>query len=128
MEKEIRDIRVVFFIFCCFFALLAWKIFPSALSVVCMVLIVGTLGLLGFSPGTLRPLYKRWLKLAHVLGKINTQIILFIVFALVAIPAGLILRLVAKDPMKRRMETDKSYWEPIEFEGIKEKNRYEKQF
>ena len=128
MKKEVRDIRIVFLIFCCFFALLAWKFFPSILSYACILLIVGTLAVLGFSPGLLRPLFKRWLRFAHVLGKINSQIILFVVFALVAVPAGLIMRLAAKDPMKRKMETDTSYWEPVEFEGVTEKSRYERQF
>ena len=89
MKNEIREIRIVFLIFCGIFALLAWRLYPNFLGYAGMLLIVVTLSILGFSPGMLRPLFKQWLRLAHVLGKINTQIILFLVFALVATPTGL---------------------------------------
>jgi len=38
------------------------------------------------------------------------------------------MRLLRKDPMKRKMLAEGTYWEPYEFEGLKDKNRYERQF
>ncbi|UCF94703.1 MAG: hypothetical protein JSW39_11275 [Desulfobacterales bacterium] len=128
MKKEIRDIRMVFGVFCVFFALLAWKFYPSIVGYAFIVLIGVTGVLIGFSPMSLRPLFKLWLRFAHVLGRINTRIILFLVFTVVTVPAGLIMRLLGKDPMKRKMEEVNSYWEPVEFEGIRKKNQYERQF
>ena len=59
---------------------------------------------------------RKWQRIVNLAAKI------------LKVPAGLIMRLAAKDPMKRKMETDTSYWEPVEFEGVTGKSRYERQF
>jgi hypothetical protein len=46
--------------------------------------------------------HKGWMMLGHVLGWINTRIILGLVFYAVVTPTGLIRRLLGKDPMGRR--------------------------
>ena len=51
-----------------------------------------------------------------------------IVFILIFIPTGLIMKLLRKDPMKRKMLAEETYWEPYELEGLKDRNRYERQF
>ena len=55
-------------------------------------------------PPVLRPLNALWLKIGHVLGWINTRIILGVVFFLVFLPAGLLLRALRKDPMHRKFD------------------------
>lgn len=52
-------------------------------------------------PSSLKPLYWLWMKLALILGWINTRIILSIVFYVVILPFGLVMRLFGKDPMHR---------------------------
>lgn len=52
-------------------------------------------------PPSLKPLYWLWMKLALILGWINTRIILSIVFYVVILPFGLVMRLFGKDPMHR---------------------------
>ena len=128
MKKEIRDIRIVFFIFCVLFALLAWKLYPSIISYLVMILIAITLVIICISPIILRPLFNAWLKFAHVLGRFNSEVLLTLVFLLAFIPTGFILRLLGKDPMKRKLKEQESYWEPVEFEGIEDKGVYERQF
>jgi hypothetical protein len=54
-------------------------------------------------PLRLRPFYHWWMKLAHVLGWINTRILLSLVFFLILLPVALILRLLGKDPMCRKL-------------------------
>jgi hypothetical protein len=55
-------------------------------------------------PVSLINFYKPWMKLAEGLGYINTRIILFILFFLMFLPIGGLMRLFGKDPMQRRLE------------------------
>ncbi len=128
MKKEKRDIRIVFLIFSCFFAFFAWKHYPSILSYVLIGLVLVILPIIAFLPIILRPVFKLWLKVAHAIGWFNTQVLLSIVFILMFIPTGLVMRLFRKDPMKRKMLVEGTYWEPYELEGLKDKSRYERQF
>ena len=128
MDKEKRDIRIVFIIFSAIFAVVAWRHYPSTLSYVLNGLVLVMLPIISFAPIILRPVFKLWLKVAHAVGWFNTQILLSIVFILVFIPTGLVMRLLRKDPMKRKMLAEGTYWEPYELEGLKDKNRYERQF
>lgn len=52
-------------------------------------------------PGVLGPLYRVWMRLGHLLGTVNTKIILFLVWWVIVTPIGLVRRLVGKDPMRR---------------------------
>ncbi len=128
MNKEKRDIRIVFIIFSAIFEVFAWRYYPSILSYALIGLVLVILPIIAFSPIILRPVFKLWLKVAHAVGWFNTQLLLSIVFLLVFIPTGLVMRLFRKDPMKRKMLAEGTYWEPYELEGLKDKNRYERQF
>ena len=128
MDKEKRDIRIVFIIFSAIFAVVAWRHYPSILSYVLMGLTLLILPIVAFSPIILRPVFKLWLKVAHAIGWFNTQLLLSIVFILIFTPTGLVMRLLQKDLMKRKMLAEKTYWEPYELEGLKDKSRYERQF
>jgi hypothetical protein len=128
LKKEKRDIRVVFLIFSAIFVVLAWRHYPSILSYAFIGVVFVLLPLAVFAPTLLRPLFKLWMKLAHAVGWFNTQVLLTIVFILIIIPTGLIMKLLRKDPMKRKMLAEETYWEPYELEGLKDRNRYERQF
>ena len=128
MKIEKRDIRIVFIIFSAIFAVIAWMHYPSTLSYVLIGLVLVMLPIISFAPIILRPVFKLWLKVAHAVGWFNAQILLSIVFILVFIPTGLVMRLLRKDSMKRKMLAEGTYWEPYELEGLKDKNRYERQF
>ena len=61
-------------------------------------------------PQSLKPLYLVWMAVGAVLGWINTRIILTVMFFLVILPTGLIMRLTGKDPMARSFSDQaKSY-------------------
>ncbi len=128
MNKEKRDIRVVFIIFSAIFAVVAWRNFPSIMSYMLIGLDLVIVPIIAFSPIILRPVFKLWLKVANAVGWFNTQLLLSIVFILFFIPTGLIMRLLRKDPMKRKMLAEGTYWEPCELAGLKDKKRYERQF
>jgi hypothetical protein len=57
-----------------------------------------------FIPSALRPVYTTWMKIGHVLGWINTRIILGVLFYIMILPMGLIMRLFGKDPMARKRD------------------------
>ncbi len=128
IKKEKRDIRIVFLIFCAIFGVLAWRHYPSILSYAFMGVVLVMLPLSVFAPFLLRPVFELWMKLAHAVGWFNTQVILTVVFILIIIPTGLIMKLLRKDPMKRKIFAEGTYWEPYELEGLKDRNRYERQF
>ena len=128
IDKEKRDIRIVFLIFSAIFGILAWRHYPSTLSYVLAGLVLILLPIIAFSPIILRPVFRLWLKVAHAVGWFNTQILLSVVFILIFIPTGLIMRLFQKDPMKRKILAEETYWEPYELAGLKDRNRYERQF
>jgi hypothetical protein len=58
------------------------------------------------APRVLKSVYQVWMILGHVLGWINTRIILSIIFYIVFTPAGVLMRLLKKDPMRRKPEPD----------------------
>lgn len=57
-------------------------------------------------PKILTPVFRGWLKIGHVLGWINTRIILGVVFFVIFFPVALILRVLRKDPMARKYQPD----------------------
>jgi Saxitoxin biosynthesis operon protein SxtJ len=73
-----------------------WAIIPA-------VILIGLGALL---PMSLRPIHKAWMRIGHVLGWINTRIILSVAFYGMFVPMGFIMRLAGKDPMRRKFAAD----------------------
>ena len=67
----------------------------------------------------LNPLNKVWFKFGILLGKIVSPIIMGIIFFLVVTPIGFIMRILGKDLLNLKFNTNKSYW--IEKTGPKSK-------
>ncbi len=57
-------------------------------------------------PHRLSWVYERWMALGHILGSINTRILLGVVFYFVVTPIGMIRRLLGKDPMGMQLRAD----------------------
>ena len=74
---------------------------------------IGVPGLLiGFTaPRLLHYPYKGWILLGHVLGWINSHIILGLVFIFVLQPIAYIMRLTGYDPLKTKRKVEKTYRE-----------------
>jgi len=63
-------------------------------------------------PLLLQPVRKLWKRLGIVLGTINTYIILVIIYFLLFMPYGLVIRLLRKDPLRKNIDLkSSSYWE-----------------
>jgi hypothetical protein len=68
-------------------------------------IIGGILAVLALAlPAVLAPIYKYWMRFAHVLGWINTRILLSLVFFLLITPFGFLMRLLGRDPMARKFD------------------------
>ena len=62
-------------------------------------------------PGLLTPFNRWWMKLAELLHRIFSPVILGLMFFVVLTPFGLVMRVLRKDPMRRRREPQApSYW------------------
>jgi hypothetical protein len=57
-------------------------------------------------PKSLFWIYKGWMMLGHILGWVNTRIILGLVFYGLVTPTGLVRRLLGKDPMGRQLRPE----------------------
>src|ERR1700720_3339560 len=57
-------------------------------------------------PTTLFWIYKGWMLVGHVLGWINTRIILGVVFYVIVTPIGILRSWLRKDPMGRQLRPD----------------------
>jgi hypothetical protein len=67
----------------------------------------------------LNPLNKIWFKFGLFLGKIISPIIMGVIFFLVVTPIGFLMKLLGKDLINLKFNSEKSYW--IEKSGPKSK-------
>jgi hypothetical protein len=66
------------------------------------------------APATLRAFYRLWMRLALLLNRITTPVVMAAVYFLVITPLAFIMRIAGRDPMARRFDTSaKSYRIPI---------------
>ena len=128
IDREKRDIRVVFGIFAALFWIVAYRSGLPLVRYACIsagvILLIVSLA----APRLLKPLFLLWMRFAHFMGRVNTQILLFIVFLVVMLPSGFLLRIFGRDPMQRKMSKEGSYWEPASVAGLKDRERYHRQF
>ena len=109
-KKEIRKFSYTMGILLFLVGLfLFWKEFNWYVYIISAGLIILLSGL--SFPIIVKPFYIFWISLSVVLGYIMTRIILTIIFCLLFIPIGIIIRLLGKDPLKERFDlSSKSYW------------------
>ncbi len=75
----------------------AYPIWPWATAGIFMIISL-------VHPSLLNRVYILWMKIGHVLGWINTRIILAVLFFGILTPIGVILRLLNKDPLFKKIE------------------------
>ncbi len=75
-----------------------WRDHPTAMTVTGalggLLVIAGLL-----IPGHLGPVHNAWMKLALVISKVTTPIFMGVLYFVVLLPAGVIMRLVGKRPL-----------------------------
>ena len=74
------------------------------LSIISLILAIS-------KPGLLLYPYRAWMLFGHILGWINSRIILGLVFLIVLQPIALIMRILGHDPLRTKKISQKSYRE-----------------
>lgn len=69
-------------------------------------------------PNFLNRPYKMWMKLGHILGWLNSRLILGLIFILVLLPISFFMRIFGYDPLKRKKLYTKSYREITKYNKI----------
>ena len=79
-------------------------------------------------PIVIKPVYRTALFFAHILGWINTRLILGIIYYFIFTPISIVFKIIKKDPLDRKFDKQaKTYWN-INFQKIENKGQYLKQF
>ena len=113
-----RSFGIVFFIV--FFLIAVYPLIHSEELRIWSLLISLIFLILGLiNSRILFPLNKLWFKFGILLGKIVSPIIMGIIFFLVVTPIGFIMRILGKDVLSLKFNTNKTYW--IEKTGPKSK-------
>lgn len=94
----------------------AWPSWPWILA----ALLAG-LGLI--APRLLAPIHRGWMKFGHIMGFINSRLILGLMFYLMITPTGAFMRLFGWDPMRRRLGVGTSYRVPSRDRPVKHMER-----
>jgi O-antigen/teichoic acid export membrane protein len=58
------------------------------------------------APGSLEPVYRGWMRFGLLIGSITTPLILGIVFFLLIMPMGLVMRTFRYDPLSRALDKE----------------------
>jgi hypothetical protein len=109
-KKEIRKFGIIAFVFFgCLCALGLWRQKPVA------IYLFGVLSLLGMGfiwlPSPLKPVYDAWLRIAHLIGRAVTIVMLTLAYYLVITPSALIKRIFGGRPLPIRPDKElASYW------------------
>lgn len=79
-------------------------------------------------PILIKPIYRVAIFIAHILGWINTRLILGLIFYLLFTPISIIMKIIGHDPLNRKFDKEaKSYWN-IRARAPIPKEQYLKQF
>jgi hypothetical protein len=69
----------------------------------------------GILPQLLAPIHTGWMWVGHILGWINTRILLGIVFYALLTPMGLVFRLMGKDTMRQAFAESSTTYRVVRF-------------
>lgn len=110
--KQERQFGLVFAVF---FTLLAfwplWPLWPRLTpNFYWLIAAVTSLGFGLLWPRALAPLNRVWLAMGHVLGWVNSKIILGFVFFIIVTPTALVMKTLGCDLLSRRLRRSGSYW------------------
>jgi Saxitoxin biosynthesis operon protein SxtJ len=67
----------------------------------------------GILPSVLAPIHKGWMWVGHILGWINTRILLGIVFYGLVTPIGMVVRLMGKDTMRQGFDESRTTYRVV---------------
>ena len=93
-----------------------WKLYQGKDETVRLILwsVGGLLMTIGaIVPKLLTPIYWLWMKLAHLLGWVNSRLLLGIIFFVIITPMAVAMKVFGRDALNRKIDKDAdSYWIP----------------
>ncbi len=105
-KKELRNFGLI--VGGVFFLIGIWPLIRHGEGIRLWAVVLGTilvpLGLV--APTILGPLFKVWMKIGHVMGWVNTRIILGILYFGLITPMGVVMRMFGWDSMRRTLSRD----------------------
>ena len=108
-ERQFGLVFAVFFTIVAFWPL--WPLWPrSGPSLYWLMAAAISLGFGLLWPRALAPLNRAWLALGHMLGWINSKIILGFIFFVIVTPTALAMKALGRDLLSRRLRRSDSYW------------------
>jgi hypothetical protein len=82
----------------------AWYAWLFGLSLTALLAVI-------INPKWIRPVYSVFVKFAHVMGWVNTRIILVAIYYLILTPISIVMRIFHADPLHLKILKDSnSYW------------------
>ncbi|OFW79723.1 MAG: hypothetical protein A2887_03495 [Alphaproteobacteria bacterium RIFCSPLOWO2_01_FULL_40_26] len=102
MAKQIRDLRIFGLIWSAIFLFFSYK-FESWFF---LSLAVGFFLISVINPQIFVQIkfYQGWIRFGNFLGKINGFLISFILFYVIFVPIGIILKILGKDPLRKKFD------------------------
>ena len=126
--KELREFGLIFgAILVLLFGLFLPWVFEKPLPMWPWWVLAVTGGLAIIFPLGLKPFYKVWMVFGAVMGWLNTRLILGLVFYIVFMPFGLVMKLFGKDLLSRKLDASASTYRVIPSEQ-QEKDNMENPF
>lgn len=107
------SIRMFGFVLAVVFALIGFQPLLSTpdYKVWALILAAAVLGVTLTIPRMLVPLFRLWMWIGYCLHKITNPILLGLIFYVVVVPTGLLMRALGRRPLRLEMESSaKSYW------------------
>ena len=62
------------------------------------------------APQALTPVNRAWMGFGHILGRVVAPVVLGLMFLLLITPIALFFRLLGRDELRLRIDSDSSYW------------------
>lgn len=127
-KRDLNILALIFLVLPCVIGsyLLYWKGSPNGKIWIAIGLALFITRLI---PPLFRKIYTIWLSFSIVLGYFVSRLLLTLIFGLVMIPTGLLMRIFAKDPMERKLDPNAtSYWQKREQPTDVSVERYQRQF
>lgn len=96
-----------------FLGIAAWNLYRGRTTVVIIFVALGAALVVAglFVTPAARAFHTAWMRLAVLLGHVNSRVLLTLMYYLVITPYGVVTRLVGRDPLRRRgRASGESHW------------------
>ena len=109
MKNNNRSFGILFFFV--FLLISIWPILSDGQIRIWALIISLVFLFLGiFNSKILNPFKSGWVKLGEILGKIISPVVMGFIYFIIITPIGIFMRIIGKDLLNLKFNTDKTYW------------------